>query len=71
MVEIYFMLGLVNEADKYAKLLGYNYQSSKWYEQTYSLFNEKYKENKKKIEKDKKKNTSILKRFKSLFDWDE
>ena len=68
LVEIYFTLGLVIEADKYAKLLGYNYQSSKWYEQTYSLFNEKYKKNRKKIKKDKKKNTSILKKFKSLFD---
>ena len=68
LVEIYFMLGLVVESDKYAKLLGYNYQSSKWYEQTYSLFNEKYIENKKKIKKEKKKNMSILKKFKSLFD---
>ena len=68
LVEIYFTLGLVIEADKYAKLLGYNYQSSKWYEQTYSLFNEKYKKNRRKIKKDKKKNTSILKKFKSLFD---
>ena len=68
LVEVYYTLGLVNEADKYAKLLGYNYQSSKWYEQTYILFNKKYEINKDKIRKDKKKNKSILKKFKSLFD---
>ena len=49
LVEVYYKLGLVNEAKKYAKLLGYNYQSSKWYEQSYSLFDKKYA-NIKKIE---------------------
>ncbi len=47
LVEIYYILGLKKEADKYAKLLGYNYQSSKWYEKTYSVFNANYKKNKK------------------------
>ena len=32
LVEIYYTLGLKDEAEKYAKLLGYNYQSSQWYE---------------------------------------
>ena len=68
LVEIHYILGLIDEADKYAKLLGYNYQSSKWYEQTYMIFDKKYKENRKKIKKDKKKNRSILKKFKSIFD---
>ena len=68
LVEIHYTLGLIDEADKYAKLLGYNYQSSKWYEQTYMIFDKKYKENIKKIKKDKKKNRSILKKFKSIFD---
>ncbi len=68
LVEIHYTLGLVGEADKYAKLLGYNYQSSKWYEQTYMIFDKKYKENRNKIKKDKKKNRSILKKFKSIFD---
>ena len=67
LVEIHYILGLIDEADKYAKLLGYNYQSSKWYEQTYMIFDKKYKENRKKIKKDKKKNRSILKKFKSIF----
>ncbi len=68
LVEIHYILGLTNEADKYAKLLGYNYQSSKWYEQTYMLFDAKYKKNRKKIQKEKKKNRSILKKLKSIFD---
>ena len=36
LVEVYYIIGLENEAEKYAKLLSYNYQSSKWYEQSYS-----------------------------------
>ena len=69
LVEVYYTIGLINEAEKYAKVLGYNYQSSKWYEKSYSVFNKTYEKNKKnRIKKDKKKNTSILKKFKSLFD---
>jgi outer membrane protein assembly factor BamD len=72
LVEIYYLLGLKNEAKKYAKLLGYNYQSSKWYEKSYSVFNKTYEKNKKeKIKKNKKKNISVLKRFKSLFGQNE
>ena len=63
LVEIYFILGLENESKKYANLLGYNYQSSKWYENTYSVFYKNYK----KIVIEKQDN-SILRRFKSLFD---
>jgi outer membrane protein assembly factor BamD len=65
-------LELVDEAEKYANMLGYNYQSSKWYEQSYSVFNKKYKKNKmKKIKKDKKKNIFNLKNLKSLFELNE
>jgi len=67
LVEVYYIIGLENEAEKYAKLLSYNYQSSKWYEQSYSVFNKKYKKKKKKVKKDKVKNNSILKKFSSLF----
>ena len=68
LVEVYYTIGLIEEAEKYAKLLGYNYQSSKWYEKSYSVFNKMYEKNKKnRIKKDKKKNNSILKKFKSLF----
>ncbi len=65
LVEVYYKIGLKEESIKYAKLLGYNYQSSIWYEKSYSVFNEKYKQ--KKLEKKKKKN-SIIKKAKSLFD---
>ncbi len=63
LVEIYYILGLESEAKKYANLLGYNYQSSEWYEVSYSVFDKNY-ENK----NIKKEENSILKRFKSLFD---
>ena len=67
LVEIYYKLGLATEAKKYAKLLGYNYQSSKWYEQSYILFDKKYEKNKnKRMKKANKKNDSLIKRIKSL-----
>ena len=66
LVEVYYTIGLIDEAKKYANLLGYNYQSSRWYEQSYSVFNKKYK--KIKIKKNKKENNSILRKFNSLFD---
>ena len=69
LVEVYYTIGLKDEAQKYAKLLGYNYQSSKWYEKSYSVFNKEYSKKKKmRIKKDKKKNKLFLKKFKSLFD---
>jgi len=67
LVEVYYIIGLKGEAEKYAKLLSYNYQSSKWYEQSYSVFNKKYKKKRKKVKKNKEKNNSILKKFSSLF----
>ena len=69
LVEIHFILGLKDEAKKYAKLLGYNYQSSEWYKKTYGVFNETYKvKRKSEIKKNKKKSNIFLKRFKSLLD---
>ena len=65
LVEVYYILGLKKESKKYAKLLGYNYNSSKWYEMSYSVFDKKYKLNKTKNEK---KKNSILNKIKSLFD---
>ena len=62
LVEVHYTIGLVDEAEKYAQLLGYNYQSSKWYENSYSMFDKKYKKN----IKSNKKNSKILKKFKSL-----
>ena len=64
LVEVYYILGLKDEAKKYAKLLGYNYESSEWYQQSYKIFNKKYEINKQNREKNK---NSILKKAKSLF----
>ena len=67
LVEVHYTLGLIDEAEKYAQLLGYNYQSSKWYENSYSLFNKNYEIKKKERFKTyKKKSNSLLKKFKSL-----
>ena len=43
LVEIYYNLGLIDEAKKTANILGYNYNSSKWYENSYALLNKDYK----------------------------
>ena len=68
LVEIYYKIGLPSESKKYAKVLGYNYQSSKWYENSYSLFNKSYKKKEKKIKQAKKRDKRFLiKKFKSLF----
>ena len=70
LVEVYYILGLKDEAKKYAKLLGYNYQSSKWYEKSYSVFDKEYKENIKKRDKKRSKKNKTLKKIKSLFSLD-
>ena len=64
LVELYYTIGLEGESQKYASLLGYNYQSSKWYEKSYKIFNKKYKL-KSELKKEKK---GMLKKFKKLFD---
>ena len=63
LVETYYKIGLIDEAEKYASVLGYNYQSSEWYEQTYKIFNKEYVTSIK-VKKDKK---SMLKKFKNIF----
>jgi len=63
LVETNYKIGLKDEAKKYANLLGYNYQSSQWYEQSYKIFNKDYKTSYE-IKKDKQ---SVFKRFKKLF----
>lgn len=67
LVEVHYTIGLKDEAKKYAKLLGYNYQSSRWYEQSYSLFDKNYK----KIDNTNNKKRGTLKKIKSLFGQDE
>ena len=57
-------IGLENEARNYAKLLGYNYNSSKWFEQSYLILNKEYKVTK--IKKDKNKDSFIKKIIKKI-----
>ena len=68
LVEVYYIIGLKDEAKKYAKLLGYNYKSSTWYEKSYALFEKKYVENKNSLLNKDKKSKIVIKKFKSLFE---
>ena len=64
LVEISYYLGLKKEAENYAKILGYNYNSSEWYAQSYKVLNKDYN-----IEKEfsasikDKKNENFLKKI--------
>ena len=64
LVELHYKLGLVDESKKYASLLGYNYQSSEWYKESYSILNKNYVKTAKK--EDTEKEQSILQKFKDL-----
>ena len=64
LVELHYKVGLLEEAQKYASLLGYNYQSSQWYEASYKILNKNYET--KKI-KDNKNNNTLIKKFKRIF----
>ena len=63
LVEIHYHIGLENEAKKYASILGYNYNSSEWFNQSYKILNKNYKPNIKEKPKDKKRNL-----FKKIFE---
>ena len=62
LVELHYKLGLIEESQKYASLLGYNYQSSEWYSKSYKIFNQNYK-SKLEIKKEKE---GIFRKFKKL-----
>ena len=64
LVELHYKIGLISEAEKYAALLGYNYQSSLWYEASYKIFNKNYI---KKTITSKEEKETILKKFKKIF----
>ena len=64
LVELNYKLGLIDEAKRYTAILGYNYQSSDWYEISYKILNMNYQ--KSEIKKDIKKENSLLKKFKDL-----
>ena len=63
LVELHYRLGLIDEAQKYASLLGYNYRSSQWYEASYKILNKNYEPIKLKGNKD----DTLIKKFKKLF----
>ncbi len=65
LVEIHYKIGLIDESKKYAALLGYNYQSSEWYRESYKVFNKDYEKIIKKRKKQKNK-ASTLEKIKSL-----
>ena len=65
LVEVHYVIGLENEAQKYAKTLGYNYKTGRWYKETYRVFNQDYKQ----IIKIKKKSKPkiLVEKIKSFF----
>ena len=65
LVEVYYILGLEEEAKQAAAILGYNYQSGEWYKRSYKVFNKKYKS--KRIN-DKKEMGLIRRKIKSLLE---
>ena len=64
LVEINYKLGLIEESQKYANVLGYNYLSSDWYKKSYKVFNQDYSSQ---IQKPIKDKTGVLDKFKKLF----
>ena len=67
LVEIHYYLGLEKEAQKYAKILGYNYNSSDWFKQSYKILNKDYKIIKNSTKKvDKEKNNILQKIIKKI-----
>ena len=67
LVEVYYRLGLEQEAKQAAAILGYNYKSGDWYEKSYKVFYKKYKPKKIKKKKDKEMGL-IRKKIKALFE---
>ena len=66
LVEIHYYLGLKEDAEQYAKILGYNYNSSEWFEQSYKVLNKDYVINKKlnqKVITNEKDSKNIIKRI--------
>ena len=59
LVEIYYKIGLEEESKAAAALLGYNYNSSEWYKQSYKVLNKEYKVSRK---TDKKKTDGLISR---------
>ena len=64
LVEIYYRLGNINEAKKYAAILGYNFNDSNWYKKSYKIVgNKNYR-----IE-EKKQKIKLKDRVKKIFNF--
>ena len=63
LVEIYYRIGLIDEAKAAASLLGYNYNSSEWYEKSYTVLNKNYKP----IQIQDKEENKLVDRIKKIF----
>ena len=63
LVEINYRIGLIGESKKYAKLLGYNYQSSEWYKKSYKILNKNYIIKKSNKNKDKRRIRNFVKKL--------
>ena len=61
LVEIHYYLGLQEEASNYAKILGYNYNSSEWFQQSYKILNKNY------VFKSNPNNNKNIKKEKNIF----
>ena len=59
LVEVYYRIGLTEEAKAAAAILGYNYNSSEWYTQSYKILDKTYKLPKK---SKTQKNDGLIKR---------
>lgn len=69
LVEIYHRIGLEKEAKSTAVLLGYNYNSSEWYERSYKILNSDYKPPK--ITKDNEDESLVKRTLKKIIGLDE
>ena len=59
LVEVYYRIGLIEEANAAAAILGYNYNSGEWYARSYKVLNKNYKIRKK---VNKNKDVSLVKK---------
>ena len=69
LVEIYYKIGLEEEAKAAAVLLGYNYNSSEWYARSYKVLNKNYKPLK--VEKENKEGGLVKRTIKKLLFLDD
>ncbi len=64
LVEIYYRIGLDSEAKAAASMLGYNYNSSEWYERSYKILNKNYEPVK--VKKDNEEGSLVRRTLKKI-----